>query len=124
MTLNDAITTASTLRNTPFPNEIMTQWVNEIEGMVHLEWKMEHPDTLPVYVWPDDSEKDLQLPLPWAQLYYLYLIMMIDRYSGEAALYKNSLAEFNEAKRRFCTWYSLHYQPAQRHGPDEEVHYH
>ena len=98
MRIDKLIRMTKTLKPTPFGDEILLMWVNEIEGMVLNEIHLvAATDIKPYEIGADGSLPDAELtaPLPYDKLYMQYLMAQIDYTNGEYSKYQNTMQMFN-----------------------------
>lgn len=98
MTIDKLIKLAKKLKPTPFDDEIMLMWVNEIEGMVLSEVHLVTvTDIKPYEIGADGSlpTAELTAPMPYDKLYMQYLMAQIDYANGEYSKYQNTMQMFN-----------------------------
>lgn len=98
MTIDKLIKLAQKLKPTPFDDEIMLMWVNEIEGMVLSEVHLVTvTDIKPYEIGADGSlpTAELTAPMPYDKLYMQYLMAQIDYANGEYSKYQNTMQMFN-----------------------------
>lgn len=96
MTQREAIGVARALRNTSITDDILARFLSELEGRVAIEL---HGDT----DWEDTGH--LEIPHPYEQVYWCYLIAMLDLVEGKAEMYKLSYPLFchaYEAYAKYC----------------------
>lgn len=98
MTIDKLIKLAKKLKPTPFDDEILLMWVNEIEGMVLSEVHLVTvTDIKPYEIGADESlpTAELTAPYPYDKLYTQYLMAQIDYANGEYSKYQNTMQMFN-----------------------------
>ena len=98
MTIDKLIKLAKKLKPTPFDDEILLMWVNEIEGMVLSEIHLVTvTDIAPYELGEDESlpTAELTAPYPYDKLYTQYLMAQIDYANGEYSKYQNTMQMFN-----------------------------
>lgn len=98
MRIDKLLKIVRTLKPTPFENDILLMWVNEVEGMVQTEVLLRSTADLTPYELDGQGEPtaaELVVPYPFDRLYLQYLLAQIDYANGEYAKYKNSMQMFN-----------------------------
>lgn len=98
MRIDKLLKIVQTLKPTPFGNDILLMWVNEVEGMVQTEVLLRSTADLTPYELDGQGEPtaaELVVPYPFDRLYLQYLLAQIDYANGEYAKYKNSMQMFN-----------------------------
>ncbi|MBQ9151092.1 MAG: hypothetical protein IJX72_02485, partial [Clostridia bacterium] len=75
-----------------------------IEGKVRFELLVESPED--VIPFDEDTAESTELcaPHPYDQLYWLYVMAMMDYVSGDIARYENGAAMFNMAYQNYGKW--------------------
>lgn len=103
MNLLKAIARANKLRPNAIDDSIKADWVFEIE--------MEVAELMGVPYIPNSYPKDMELlmPEPKDNIYYLYLMAMIDNAIEDTQLYVNDMVIFNEAKSDAFKWWRRHH---------------
>ena len=104
ITLSQALARAELLRPSPCDPEILTAWLEELDGKLAAELLKIQP---PTYRYPEDCDTPLLVPKPYHNVYELYLTAMQDlrdrdteRYENDAALYRQALQEWKAYYRR------------------------
>ena len=98
MRIDKLLKIVRTLKPTPFENDILLMWVNEVEGMVQTEVLLRSTADLTPYeldVQGEPTAAELIVPYPFDRLYLQYLLAQIDYANGEYAKYQNSMQMFN-----------------------------
>ena len=98
MRIDKLLKIVRTLKPTPFENDILLMWVNEVEGMVQTEVLLRSTADLTPYELDGPGEPtaaELVVPYPFDRLYLQYLLAQIDYANGEYAKYQNSMQMFN-----------------------------
>ena len=112
MKLKDAIERVSGVKPHAIPEEALTEWINEVEGMVQLDVMLLDPLGLIRYDWEKDQDTELLVNPPHDKLYISYLEAKIDYKNGEYDKYQASQAMFEEHYLDFTIWYIEHIHPA------------
>ena len=102
MKMGEAIRIARLQKDVRVPDEVLIQWVNQVEGIVQS-------DVLLVNT--DDIMHD--------KLYVSYLLSQIDLYNADYERYAYSKRVFDDDLLSFKKWFITAYQPAD-HLEDEE----
>ena len=90
MTVNDAISKVKDRKPNAYSDESLVDWLNECEAMVQREIMLTVPDEIIQYDYPDDLDKELILPRPYAALYVSSIKMMIEYTQEEYNAYNNT----------------------------------
>ena len=102
MTQREAIGVARALRDTPITDDILARFLAELEGRVAIELRGEAD-------WQDAGQ--LEIPHPYEQVYWCYLIAMLDLVEGRSDMYKLSYP-------LFCRAYDAYAGYCRRSGGD------
>ena len=104
ITLSQALERAEQLRPGAVDPEILTVWIEELDGKLAVELLKTEP---PVYRYPEACDTTLLVPKPYHNVYEHYLTAMQDlrdrdteRYENDAALYRQALQEWKAYYRR------------------------
>ena len=113
MTLKEAIERVSRAKPHAFPEEALTEWINEVEGMIQTEIMLLDPvANLTRYDWEKNQETVLMVRPPHDKLYISYLEAKIDYKNGEYDKYQASQVMFEEHWTEFEVWFIETYHPA------------
>ena len=119
MTVQSAITMARNLKQvdeTHYPDSMLLQFLNEVEGKVQTEVLMIAPEDTVRYG-ADDLTSEMIVTAPHDKLYYVYLMAMIDFVNGEYDRYTNSMNLANAHITEWAAWYNR----THRRGKPEEL---
>ena len=119
MTVQSAITMARNLKQvdeTHYPDSMLLQFLNEVEGKVQTEVLMIAPEDTVRYG-ADDLASEMIVTAPHDKLYYVYLMAMIDFVNGEYDRYTNSMNLANAHITEWAAWYNR----THRRGKPEEL---
>ena len=113
MTLKECIDFVNTVKpDHAFPEAILTEWINDVEGYVQTEIFCFDPTTnLTRYNWDDNKNTELLVKPPHDEIYRYYLYAMIDFHNGEYDKAQNSFALYNEKLATFNNWFIETYHP-------------
>ena len=103
---------ATAIKPNKYPSEVMTAWINEVEGIVQTEIMLISPEDIIMYDYETNANTKLLALPPHDKIYYLYLLAMIDFANGEYERYQNSITMFNAALDEYTAWYGTVYSPA------------
>ena len=114
MRLGELIETVIRTRGRQYSEDIMTGWLNEIEGQVidevinkaegyDLEFK---PMTYDL-----DAERELSVPDRFQDVYINYMLSKIDFHNQETERYNNDVVMYNSAYDAFASWFKQHHMP-------------
>ena len=101
---------------THYPDSMLLQFLNEVEGKVQTEVLMIAPDDTVRYG-ADDLTSEMIVTAPHDKLYYVYLMAMIDFVNGEYDRYTNSMNLANSHITEWAAWYNR----THRRGKPEEL---
>ena len=119
MTVQSAITMARNLKQVDeihYPDSMLLQFLNEVEGKVQTEVLMIAPEDTVRYG-ADDLTSEMIVTAPHDKLYYVYLMAMIDFVNGEYDRYTNSMNLANAHITEWAAWYNR----THRRGKPEEL---
>lgn len=114
MRLGELIETVIRTRGRQYSEDIMTGWLNEIEGQVidevinkaegyDLEFK---PMTYDL-----DAERELSVPDRFQDVYINYMLSKIDFHNQETERYNNDVVMYNSAYDAFTSWFKQNHMP-------------
>lgn len=101
---------------THYPDSMLLQFLNEVEGKVQTEVLMIAPEDTVRYG-ADDLTSEMIVTAPHDKLYYVYLMAMIDFVNGEYDRYTNSMNLANAYITEWAAWYNR----THRRGKPEEL---
>ena len=110
MTLKKTIKNADLLRPNVFSSELKAEWVYRLEDKVRMIIGVEPPERN----YPEDTE--LLCPLPYDNVYELYIVAMIDYYHGESDTYTNDMTMFNTAWNEAIAYLRRTHRPKSKGG--------
>lgn len=117
MKLGKVIETVSKMKGQQYDTEIMTAWINEIEGQA-LEEIVNRADgfleELQPYDYKNDMGAELMIPDRFADVYLNYLYAKIDFNNQDTERYNNDVAMFNAAYESYGTWFRRNHVPKQK----------
>ncbi len=94
--------------------QMKTVWLSEVEGMVVdniLNMAEGSKIEFDGYNYETDYEKELLVPLRFADLYTNYLAAKIDYKNGETERYNNSVAMFEASYEAYAAYYRRNHMP-------------
>lgn len=114
MRLGELIEMVIRTRGRQYSEDIMTGWLNEIEGQVidevinkaegyDLEFK---PMTYDL-----DAERELSIPDRFQDVYINYMLSKIDFHNQETERYNNDVVMYNSAYDAFASWFKQNHMP-------------
>lgn len=105
MKLFEAIKKADLLRENMIPEEIKAEWIYSLEcEFAEVMGEPFSGNSFPM-------EKELLMPFPYDEAYYLYLAAMIDNANQDVELYENDKTLANAAVARAKAWYRREHRP-------------
>ncbi len=104
------------VEETHYPDSMLLQFLNEVEGKVQTEVLMIAPEDTVRYG-ADDLTSEMIVTAPHDKLYYVYLMAMIDFVNGEYDRYTNSMNLANAHITEWAAWYNR----THRRGKPEEL---
>ena len=104
MTIGKCISIAEGIAPSKHSRELKLRWISELEGKISVELFDKSPSDLSEY--DADSRDDLTLavPFPFDQIYWMYLVAMLDLANGDNARYASSAGTFNSAFESYAKW--------------------
>lgn len=103
MTVNTCLSFVDILLPNAVPTEVKKRWLLELEGRLRVELLGEGAD-LQAEVIALSDEEALSAPFPYDQIYWMYLVALIEYESGDYARYENGAAIFNAAYRNYAKY--------------------
>lgn len=101
-TMNSVIEYVDRVKPNAYGNDEKYRWINTLEGLVSREVLN---DDAPEYNLPDDADTPLLVPVPYDDIYHLYVSAMIDFYNREYTEYNNTIMMFQERLEQYKVWY-------------------
>ncbi len=83
---------------------VKLRFLGEVEGKVKVELLGESPEASIPFDETTAETTELCVPHPYDQLYWLYLMAMMDYVNGDTARYENGAALFNIAYQNYGKW--------------------
>ena len=116
MTLREAIINFRTLRDAPFDDAMLTEWLSEIDAAAVDEVISRCDPSVKIkrFDYLKDREEALHIPFPDEGVYFLYLSMKCDLILGDAARYNLSALAFENAWKSFAERYFRNNLPLSR----------
>ena len=103
MTPNELLRLVASLRPHDYPDEVLLQWLDELEGRIAVEI---HGTPAPRHSVRSHMGRALSVPAPYHRLYWAYLLAMMDLASGDKESYGALRTLFEESysayARRYC----------------------
>ena len=108
MTLEKLIETVVTIKGQQFDSEIITGWINEIEGQA-IDEVFNQANGVSIefipYDYKTDSDKKLYIPDRFQDVYANYIYSKMDFLNQETERYNNDVVMFNAAYESFTSWF-------------------
>ncbi len=104
MTIESCLQLVDTMLPNGVASTIKRRWLSEIEGRVRVELLGLSPAEIRPFGADTPADTELCVPHPYDQLYWLYLMAMMDYMDGDEARYENSAALFNAAFQTYAKW--------------------
>lgn len=104
MTIGKCIDMAQSISPYKLKREVIVRWISELEGKISVELFNKHPDTLKEYGEDAQDVTVLAVPFPYDQVYWMYLVAMLDLAYGDNTRYGNSAGVFNSAFESYAKW--------------------
>lgn len=87
-----------------YDESIKKRWLSELDGRVRVELHDEATDGISEFGGSTSLDTQLAAPFPFDQMYWMYLIAMLDLANGDTARYLNSATMFNSAFENYAKW--------------------
>ncbi|MBQ9161738.1 MAG: hypothetical protein IJX74_00540 [Clostridia bacterium] len=104
MTIGKCIGIAETIAPNKIDRELKLRWLSELEGKIAVELFDAMPEELNEYSAECEDGVQLYVPFPFDQIYWMYLVAMLDLANGDNARYGNSAGAFNSAFESYAKW--------------------
>ena len=101
MTIGSCMDFVDTVMPNSLPPEVKLRFLGEAEGRVRVELLGEAPDGGADFGTATPKDTPLSAPHPYDQIYWLYLMAMMDYVGGNAARFENTASLFNAAFRDY-----------------------
>ena len=117
MKLGKVIETVNKIKGQQYDTEIITDWINEVEGQI-IEEVINRADGVSVDVKPYDYKNDMGTELVLADnfkdVYLNYVYAKMDFINQDTERYNNDVAMFNAAYDSCAAWYRRTHIPKQK----------
>ena len=87
-----------------YDESIKKRWIGELDGRVRIELHDEAIEAVSEYDASTSLNTQLAAPVPFDQMYWMYLVAMLDLANGDTARYLNSASMFNTAFENYSKW--------------------
>lgn len=112
MTINQVIQAVDGMKPHSFSEDVLTMWINELEGMVQTDiFLIAHQDIV-TYTYDENKDSELLVKAPHSKIYVYYLCAMIDFANNDYDKYGNTMDLFNKFYADYMRWYALTVNPA------------
>lgn len=112
MTINQVIQAVDGMKPHSFSEDVLTMWINELEGMVQTDiFLIAHQDIV-TYTYDENKDSELLVKAPHSKIYVYYLCAMIDFANNDYDKYTNTMDLFNKFYADYMRWYALTVNPA------------
>ena len=102
MTIGELIVSVDSLVSNQVGEAQKYRWINDIEGRVLCEIHRENPKEIKELTYDSD---ELCVPAPYSGMYSLYLVAMIEFFSGNYDEYTTAIAEFERVFTAYAKYY-------------------
>lgn len=109
-TIDKVITELQEKKPHVYSDETVADWCSTVDGDVSLSIRG-LTDAAP-YEWPGDRDKELLVPSPYDDIYFLFCAAQIDFLNREYGHYANAYAMFNERYNEYAAHYIRNNRPA------------
>lgn len=100
----DAITRCREIVDTPYSDDLLMWWLDELEALIASEIR-EEPLEEHVHVNMRNPEQPLEVPHPYDEVYPLYLEAKVLYANAELPMYQNAQIMFLDALERYRKWW-------------------
>lgn len=104
MTIHTCMELVDAMAPNGVASSVKLRFLGEIEGKVKVELLGEMPEDSRPFDQYTAETTELCVPHPYDQLYWLYVMAMMDYVNGDLARYENSAALFNIAYQNYGKW--------------------
>lgn len=111
MKLGEAIRLARLQKDVRVPDDVLIQWVNEVEGKIQSDIMLVNIHDIMTYTRADYDTTMLVRP-PHDKLYISYLLAQIDLYNADYERYAYSKGVYDSDYADFAKWFMTAYRPA------------
>ena len=102
MIVRELLETVDAIKENQIPDSLKFRWINDVEGRVHCEIKRQSPESFKAIVSEDEA---LTVPEPYASLYTLFLVSMIEFAQGNYSDFARLTVEFEKNLEIYAKWY-------------------
>ena len=104
MTISTCIGLVDALSPNALERGVKLRLLGEIEGKVRVELLGESPADTVAFAEGMSEDRELSAPHPYDQLYWTYMIAMMEYMRGDVIRYENAAALFNTAYQGYAKW--------------------
>lgn len=109
----DIIDRVDMMEPNAFSPEQKLRWLSNLDGKVYTEVILTHEGgklaPLPDY---QTGQEELLIPRPYGEdIYYNYLMAMMDAENNETQRYNRRMTMFNSLYQEFTNWYNRNHRP-------------
>lgn len=104
MTLNTCLSFVDSLLPNALPQATKCRWLSELEGRIRVELLGQSAAAQAPLTVSEAGDTALAVPFPYDQLYWMYLLALIEYTNGDYARYENGAALFNTAYRGYAKY--------------------
>lgn len=109
----DVIDRVDMMEPNAFSPEQKLRWLSNLDGKVFTEVILTHEggklDALPDY---QTGQEELLIPRPYGEdIYYNYLMAMMDAENQEAQRYNRRMTMYNSYMQQYTSWYNRTHRP-------------
>ncbi|MEA4947048.1 MAG: hypothetical protein VB058_05745 [Oscillospiraceae bacterium] len=109
-TIDDVIKELAEKRPHTYTDESVAGWISTLDGDISSYLGVSGAPI--AYTWPDDRTKELFIPAPFDDIYFLFCAAQVDYLNREYDQYANSYAMYNSRISDFQKYYIRHNRPA------------
>ena len=104
MTISTCMDLVDSLVPNGLDRSVKLRLLGEIEGKVRVELLGGYPEETEVFGGDTPDTTELTVPHPYDQLYWTYMIAMMEYMRGDVIRYENAAALFNTAYQGYAKW--------------------
>lgn len=108
MKLEKLIENIITIRGQQYDSEIITSWINEVEGQA-IDEVFNRANEFDIefipYDYKTDSDRELLIPDRFQDVYANYIYAKMDFLNQESERYNNDVVMYNAAYDSFSSWF-------------------
>ena len=115
MTIREVLARVDTIRPNAYTDGEKIAMLNTIEGRIYTDILEQAADFMGEFLpfREGEEERELAVPVPFADVYIYYLAAMIDFYNGDSGRYNDTMVLYNQAWEDYAAYYRERHKPKQ-----------